>query len=156
MRFISNSVEDTLRLGRSIARHVRKGDCLCLYGELGSGKTVLTKGIAAGLGIHKSRLISPTFILFRIYDGKKLSLYHFDFYRLSGVRDIVGLGYEEYFYGNGVTVIEWPQRLGFLLPHEHLRVELSIQGAGKRMVTIRGEGLRYRDLMRSCDEAARH
>ena len=156
MRFISNSTEDTLGFGRTLARHLQKGDVIALSGQLGSGKTVLAKGIAAGFGIDKSRLISPTFVLFRIYDGKKLSLYHFDFYRLTSLGDIAGLGYEEYFYGDAVTVIEWPERLGSLMPAQHMRIDLSITGQTKRALAWQGAGTRYRELARKLDEDIRH
>jgi tRNA threonylcarbamoyladenosine biosynthesis protein TsaE len=156
MRFISHSVEDTLRFGRMLARRLHKGDVIALSGELGSGKTVLTKGIAAGLGIRESRLISPTFVLFRIYDAKKLSLYHFDFYRLSCAGDIAGIGYEEYFFGDGVTVIEWPERLGPLMPAEHLRIGLTIVGQTGRALTLTARGPSYCELARKLDEDTRH
>src|SRR3990167_3061167 len=103
---LSKSTDQTLELGEKLARHLRKGDILCLGGELGSGKTIFIKGIAQGLKISPAKVHSPTFVLMNAYEGK-LPLYHFDLYRLEGVREISTIGYEEFLYGDGVSVIEW-------------------------------------------------
>jgi tRNA threonylcarbamoyladenosine biosynthesis protein TsaE len=147
----SRSVKDTLHTGKLIARHLRESDIVCLFGDLGSGKTVFAKGIAEGLGIEKDKVISPTFVLIRRYTGKKV-LFHFDLYRLSASGDIAGLGYEEYFYDNGISVIEWPERLGFLMPEEYLRVQLDIRDRCARQISLRGYGLRYQQMIEEIDE----
>jgi tRNA threonylcarbamoyladenosine biosynthesis protein TsaE len=147
----SASAQDTLRIGKVIARHVRESDIICLFGELGSGKTVFAKGIAEGLGIDKNKVISPTFVLIRQYTGKKV-LFHFDLYRLSASGDIAGLGYEEYFYDNGISVIEWPERLGFLMPKEYLSVHLDIRDRRKRLISLSGFGGRYKQMLEEIDE----
>lgn len=147
MKFISKSVKDTIKLGKVLSDKLGKGDIVCLFGNLGSGKTVLAKGIAEGLGIKKAEVISPTFVLMRQYDSR-IPLTHFDLYRLEDPEDVFFLGYEEYFYGEGVTVIEWADRLKYLLPHEYLKVELSASGAiTHRQIKISGKGKRYKKLV---------
>lgn len=148
MKVITESVNQTLRLGRKIAKSLQKGDIICLFGELGSGKTVLTKGIACGLGI-KRNIISPSFVLIRPYLGAKLPLYHFDLYRLKMPKDILGLGYEDYIYDDAVTVIEWAERLGYLLPPEYLKVILKIEGQKRRRIEFIPFGKHYDKLIKS-------
>ena len=137
-KIISRSVKQTLEIGRAIAGYLSRGDIVCLRGELGSGKTCLAKGIAWGLGIKPSRVVSPTFILIHRHDGGRMPLYHFDLYRLESPRDILDLGYEEYFYGDGLSVIEWPERLKYLLPKDALEIKLSIKGAKQRLFEFSG------------------
>ncbi|MCM8789885.1 MAG: tRNA (adenosine(37)-N6)-threonylcarbamoyltransferase complex ATPase subunit type 1 TsaE [Candidatus Omnitrophica bacterium] len=139
MRLISNSVNETLNFGRKLAKKLKAGDIICLFGELGSGKTVLTKGIASGLGVRKGRIISPSFVLIREYSGGRLPVFHFDLYRINSLEDILGLGYEEYFYGNGVTIVEWADRLKSLLPEKFLKIELIFKGQTKRLLKISDE-----------------
>lgn len=147
MKIISNSVRDTLKIGRKIAKSLKKGDIICLFGQLGSGKTVLTKGIALGLGIDNKRIISPSFILIRQYGQGKLPFYHLDLYRLKAAKDILVLGYEEYLYDDGVTVIEWADRLKYLLPKEYLKIELCIKGIKERLLIFSAFGERHRELL---------
>lgn len=147
MQIISKSIKDTLDIGRVIAKNLKKGDIICLFGQLGSGKTILTKGIALGLGVKPREIISPSFVLIRQYPKAKLPFYHFDLYRLNSLKEILNLGYEEYFYGNAVTVIEWADRLKNLIPKECLKVELSIIGYIKRKVEFSAYGKRYRELI---------
>ena len=126
MRIISKSPDETLYIGRDIARNLKPSDIICLFGDLGSGKTVLAKGIGLGLGVRAGEINSPSFVLLRQYNEGRVPLYHFDLYRLKGPRDIMSLGYEEYLYGDGITVIEWPDRLKYLMPKECLKVRLFI------------------------------
>lgn len=148
MRVVSKSVKDTLKLGRIIAKYLSKGDIVCLMGELGSGKTVLTKGIALGLGIKKNEIISPSFVLIRQYTRAKIPFYHFDLYRLNKTKDILDLGYEEYFYDDAITVIEWADRLRGYLPSEYLRIEITIKGRNIRIFKLDGLGKRYEDTLK--------
>jgi len=150
-KFISHSVHDTLSFGKVLSGYLQKSDIICLFGQLGAGKTVFTKGIASGLGIKRDKIISPTFVLIREHHGR-IPLYHFDFYRLSQTCDITALGYEEYFYGEGISVIEWPERLGNLMPEEFLCVELSVVDEKKRALTFIPHGKRYRNLLEALDE----
>lgn len=149
MKLTSYSVAQTIAIGRMIAENLKPGDIICLFGQLGSGKTVLTKGIAEGLGIKKEDILSPSFVLLREYEQGRLPLYHFDLYRLAAGDEILGLGYEEYFYGRGVAVIEWAEKLKRLLPEEYLRVELSLRGEKKRLLKLSAVGIRYQKLLRS-------
>lgn len=139
---LSTNTEQTLRLGEKLARHLRGGDILCLEGDLGSGKTTLIKGIAKGLKIAPEKVNSPTFVLMNAYEGR-LSLYHFDLYRLEHIREISSIGYEEFLYGDGVSVIEWADKLEELTPKEHLRVELKHKGENERLIKFTAVGERY-------------
>ena len=156
MELSSRSVRDTLNIGRLIAKMLKPADVICLSGELGSGKTVLAKGIAWGLGIKTNEIVSPTFVLLRQYPDARIPFYHFDLYRLKSPEDILGLGYEEYLYGDGVTVIEWPDRLKYLIPQDYLNIELIIKGEKKRSLKFKASGNRYFDLLRKIYENIRH
>ena len=156
MKIISKSVNDTIRIGKAIAGNLEQGDIICLFGELGSGKTVLTKGVARGLGIEKNKVISPSFVLIREHAHAKLPLYHFDLYRLSLPQDILALGYEEYIYGKGVTVIEWADRLKYLTPPEFLKIELTLKAGSKRLLKFSAAGERYKELLEKIHEDIRH
>jgi len=147
MKIISESVNDTLKLGKLIAKNLHKGDILCLFGELGCGKTVLTKGIAQGLGIKSSKIISPSFVLIREHLKGRLPLYHFDLYRLKDAHDILALGYEEYLFDDGVTVVEWADRLKYLIPKELLKISLKVTGEKKRSIEISASGQQYEEMV---------
>ena len=152
MEIISGSFKETLRIGRIIAKYLEPQDIICLSGELGSGKTVLTKGIASGLGIEVFNVTSSSFILIREHLKGRLPLFHFDLYRLKAAQDISTLGYEEYFYGNGVSVIEWPERLECLMPEEYLNVKLNYRGEFKRGLKFHAVGSRYKKLLKDINE----
>jgi len=136
IKIISESVAQTLNIGRKLAKNLKSGDIICLFGELGSGKTVLAKGIASGLGAKLEKIISPSFVLLRAHKGKKLNIYHFDLYRLRNPHDILVLGYEEYLYNQAVTIIEWADRLKYLLPKKFLKVELKTLGSKIRQIKL--------------------
>jgi len=137
MKFILNSVEETIAIGTRLAKSLKKGACIALIGDLGSGKTVLTKGIAEGLGVKDPRYVnSPTFVIIKEYKGR-LPLYHFDLYRLDKSTILDAEGYEEYFYGNGVTVIEWADKIGPLLPKKRIEVRLKAAGENRRKIEIK-------------------
>src|SRR3972149_9195313 len=103
MELTTNSETETKQLAKSLAKALRPGDIISLTGDLGAGKTRFVQGLADGLGVNEA-VTSPTFTIIRSYEGR-LPLHHFDVYRLSGLRDLDHLGYEEYFFGDGVTVI---------------------------------------------------
>ncbi|MDD5408763.1 MAG: tRNA (adenosine(37)-N6)-threonylcarbamoyltransferase complex ATPase subunit type 1 TsaE [Candidatus Omnitrophica bacterium] len=151
MKKLSTSIKQTLKIGRLLARNFRGGEIILLSGSLGAGKTVLAKGIAQGLGIDKDDVVSPTFVLLRVYKGKH-PLNHFDFYRIKKPEEIMGLGYEEYFYSDAVTVIEWPERLKFLLPKEFLKIKLSNKSSKSRMLEFVGRGPVYKQLLKRIHE----
>lgn len=112
MEKITNSREETIEFALGYGKNLKKGDVLLLNGDMGAGKTVFTKGIALALGIN-SEITSPTYAYLNDYDGK---LYHYDCYRLSSGEDAEALGLTEYFYGNGVCVIEWSENIKSVLP----------------------------------------
>lgn len=135
-----SSVKKTELLGNIIGRIVDPGGIITLEGPLGSGKTALTQAIARGLGVDpRIYVTSPTFSLLQEYQGR-MPLYHFDLYRLAGEEDIEGLGFAEYVYSNGLTVIEWPERLGSLMPAERLEVRLVITSESSRTANLAGHG----------------
>jgi tRNA threonylcarbamoyladenosine biosynthesis protein TsaE len=152
MEKISSSVNQTLKLGRIIAANLKPGDIILLSGALGAGKTVLAKGIAQGLGINKNTVVSPTFVLLRVYQGRHL-LQHFDFYRIKTAQDIFALGYQEYLYSDAVTVIEWPERLKFLLPKEFLKIKLFSKAKNQRLLKFVATGSRYKKLLEKIHES---
>ena len=126
-----------MKIGREIAGKLKKGDVVALIGELGSGKTVLTKGIARGLGVKDVRYVnSPTFVIIKEYKAHT-PLYHFDLYRLDGPSALDGISYDEYFYGDGVTVVEWADKIIELLPKRRIEVRLKVMGENKRNIEIK-------------------
>jgi len=143
---LSDSPAVTMSLGKTLARHARPGDIVCLYGDLGSGKTTLVKGLASGLGIDPVKVNSPTFVLMNAYQGR-IPVYHFDFYRLERAEEIAAIGYEEFLYGEGVSVIEWAERFGNLAPKENLSLRFVHQGEDQRLIEFSAQGQRYQELL---------
>ena len=143
--FKSRSPRATQALGQRMGELALPGDLLLLIGELGAGKTCFVQGLARGLGIVDN-ISSPTFVLLREYKGR-LPLYHIDLYRLERLREVADLGFDDYFYGAGVSVIEWANRALELLPKEHLLLELTIISARQRRLSLAPEGKRYADLV---------
>jgi tRNA threonylcarbamoyladenosine biosynthesis protein TsaE len=136
LKKISNSVERTMEIGAKFAQGLKKGDCVALIGDLGAGKTVFTKGIAMGLGVKNARYVnSPTFVIIKEYEGR-FPLYHFDLYRLDGHSGFDDMNYEEYFYGDGVTVIEWADKIRELLPDRRWEVSLKATDEKRRSIKI--------------------
>ena len=131
---ITRSPEETRALGEEIGRKLREGDVVALIGELGAGKTCLTQGLGWGLGVDpKLYLTSPSFTLIKEYRGR-LRVYHIDLYRLNSIEEGYELGFEEYFYGRGVTIVEWADRIETLLPPEHVRIEIGIISENERNI----------------------
>jgi tRNA threonylcarbamoyladenosine biosynthesis protein TsaE len=134
---ITSSVEATIALGERIGKLVSAGDFIALTGELGSGKTHFARGVAVGLGVDPSlHVTSPTYTLMNSYAGR-LPLYHFDLYRLNSTNILDAEAYEEYFYGDGVTVIEWADKIRTLLPSKYVEVSLAVAGENKRKIEIK-------------------
>ena len=132
------SYEETEQVGYQIAAQAKPGELFCLDGNLGVGKTVFTQGFARGLGIDEA-VCSPTFTLIQEYEEGRLPLYHFDVYRISGPWDMEDLGYEDYFYGQGVCLIEWGQLIRELLPANTVFVTIEKdleKGFDYRKITI--------------------
>ncbi len=113
----SFKMEDTYNLGKEIGEQAKAGEVYCLLGDLGTGKTVFTQGFAKGLGIEEA-VSSPTFTIIQEYEDGRLPFYHFDVYRIGDVEEMYELGYEDYFYGRGVCLIEWSNLIEELLPPE--------------------------------------
>ena len=111
----TNSPEETFALGRKIGENASPGDVYALVGDLGVGKTVFTQGVAEGLGIDEA-VNSPTFTILQVYEGGRLPFYHFDVYRITDVEEMEEIGYEDYFYGNGVCFVEWADLIEEILP----------------------------------------
>ena len=138
MVFESTSSQMTFEFAKKIGENLKRGDVLCLDGDLGVGKTVFTKGVAAGLGI-KDDVSSPTFPLVQEYYGGRLPLYHFDVYRIDGPWDMDDLGYDEYFYGEGVCLVEWGSMIKELFPENtiYVRIEKDLEkGFDYRKITV--------------------
>jgi len=135
-----STLERTETFGTLLGKIVEPGDIITLAGTLGAGKTALTQAIGCGLGVDPGIYItSPTFGLLHEYKGR-IPLYHMDLYRLGSEEEIDSLGFPEYFYGRGLTVIEWPERLGKLMPAERLHVELVISGEVSRIAHLYAHG----------------
>jgi len=135
--YITKTRDETIKLGERLARTLKGGQVVALIGELGSGKTTLTKGIAKGLGVKNSRYVnSPSFVIIKEYRGKK-ALYHFDIFRLDSAEELDTIGYEEYFYGNGICVVEWANKIKKLLPKKYLEIKIKILKNNDRKVQIR-------------------
>jgi len=146
-KVISNSPDSTMTLARKLAKSLKPGDILCLVGNLGCGKTTFVKGLARGLRIKPERVSSPTFVLMNIYEGK-LPLYHFDLYRLEEIGEMQALGYEEFLYGDGVSVIEWAERIQPLLQKEYLEIQFKHSGEDRRQLQFVPRGNRYIQLVK--------
>ncbi len=132
----SISPEETRRLGRAIGRALTAGSIVALNGELGTGKTTLTQGIARGLDVPEAfQVTSPIFTLVNEYPGR-LTLYHVDLYRLSGPADLETLGYEEFFFAEGVTVVEWSEKIAEILDEGCIFIELRYIDANRRCIGI--------------------
>jgi tRNA threonylcarbamoyladenosine biosynthesis protein TsaE len=122
-------------MAQEFAKDVRAGSVLALKGELGSGKTLFTKGLAAGLGTSVP-VSSPTFTIVHEYRGGRLPIYHFDFFRLENLESAAGLGLEDYFFDDGVSVIEWADRFPNLVP-EHARwISFEVKSKNQRIITL--------------------
>ncbi len=141
-KFVSKNEFDTIELAQNFESEKFPNMVICLNGELGSGKTMFTKGIADALGI-KDTITSPTFSIIKEYDGE-LPLYHMDVYRLDGNTD--GIGIEEYFTKGGVVVIEWADTIKSVLPKERLDIKFKIAGENKRILVLEPHGSKYEDL----------
>ncbi len=147
MRFLSNGPEETLRCGFTLGGRLKRGDTVCLFGELGSGKTTMVKGIAAALGIPERSITSASFTIIAEYTGQvdnmAVPFYHIDLYRIGGPDELDSLGVEEYIGKDGISVIEWAERMGAV--EDCISVKLEILGEEKREIIIEG-----------IDEADRH
>ena len=134
-KVITSSEEQTKKLGDKLARKLRPGSFVGLSGPLGSGKTTLIKGICKGLGV-KELVRSPYFVIMIQYPGK-FKVYHFDLFRLESADELSSVGYEEYFYGDGICLVEWAEKAKKLLPKERIDVFLRIVSESERQIRIK-------------------
>jgi tRNA threonylcarbamoyladenosine biosynthesis protein TsaE len=140
LQITTGSSFETEQLGVNIGSRLQPGSFLALRGTLGGGKTCLTRGVVASLAPQSAHLVaSPTYAIMNCYPGNT-PVYHFDFYRLTGDDDVVELGFEEFFYGDGVCIVEWSERLTELLPADVLTLLFEYAGEDQRLITITSSG----------------
>ncbi len=145
----TNSPEETMEMASSLARGLREGDFIALTGELGAGKTMFVKGLARGLDVEDYVYVnSPSFVVLKEYRGRK-DIFHFDVYRLEEKSFRETLDYEKYFYGSGITVVEWADRIRDILPEEYLEIEIDYgaRDGDKREFIFRAAGKRYEEIL---------
>lgn len=135
---ISNNVKETFQIAGELAKKAQTGDVYCLFGELGAGKTHFVKGFVEQLGIDKDTVSSPTFTIINEYEGE-LPVYHFDCYRLENIEEALEIGAEEYFYGDGVCLIEWPQKIADILPAHSKRIDINALNSESREIILHSE-----------------
>lgn len=138
MVYESNSVEETMQLGEELGKKARPGEVYTLSGELGAGKTAFAKGFAKGLGI-KEPITSPTYTIVQVYYGQRMPFYHFDVYRVGSPEEMFEIGCEEYFYGNGVCLIEWAELVKEILPENIRKIKISkslLKGVTYRKIVV--------------------
>ncbi len=145
LQLFSHSPEQTQKLGMRIGELALPGDVFLLVGDLGTGKTCLTQGIAWGLGI-KEYAMSPSFVIMRELYGR-LPLYHIDLYRLDRIEESVDLGLDDYFYGRGVCVVEWAEKALSIMPTEHLLIKISRLSDTERSFQMKPDGQRYLEIV---------
>ncbi|MBR2719190.1 MAG: tRNA (adenosine(37)-N6)-threonylcarbamoyltransferase complex ATPase subunit type 1 TsaE [Clostridia bacterium] len=131
----SDSPAATRLIGEKLARQLRSGDVLLLLGDLGAGKSELTRGIARGLGVT-STVASPSFTILNVYDEGRVPLYHFDWYRLNDVEELYEMGMEEYLSGDGVAVVEWPSQCPEAVPESYLEVNIVTVSETEREIIL--------------------
>ena len=145
MIFEVNSIEETKAIGYNLGKALNSGDIICLTGDLGTGKTHITKGIAEGLEINEP-ITSPTFTIVNEYHSGRLTLFHFDVYRVNDPDEIYAIGFDDYIFSDGVSIIEWANYIEELIPEEyiHIKIEkLPDMGENFRKISINGYGDRY-------------
>ncbi len=124
MVYESNSADETFEIAKELGKQAKPGQIYCLSGELGVGKTVFSQGFAKGLGIRE-HVNSPTFTVLQSYDSGRMPLYHFDVYRLGDVAEMEDIGYDDYFFGEGVCLIEWAERIKEILPLDRKTIKIE-------------------------------
>ena len=149
LSLVSNSIDETQGIGKRLGEIAQPGDLILLVGELGTGKTCLTQGIALGLGID-DYITSPSFVLIREHLGR-LPLYHIDLYRLDKAEEILDLGLDDYLSGQGICVIEWAEKALDFLPKEHLLITLHHLDETRRTIQFEAKGQRYENVLSQMD-----
>lgn len=147
LKYLTQSTEETSKIGEQLGKLVDIGNIICLSGDLGAGKTAFTKGLAKGLGVG-DYVTSPTYTIINEYEGR-LPLYHFDVYRLNDVEEMYELGYEEYFFGDGVVVLEWADIVKEIIPKERLWITiLNSKGDDSREIIMEATGEAYDKILK--------
>lgn len=147
MDIILNNLDETKEFGIKLGKSLKQGDILCLNGDLGAGKTTLTKSIGLGLGVE-DYITSPTFTLINEYKGR-VWVYHFDVYRLENAEELYDLGFDEYFYGNGVCIIEWADKINRMIPEDRIVIDIEKgNNLDERILHISGHGKRYEEILK--------
>ncbi|MDN5316081.1 MAG: tRNA threonylcarbamoyladenosine biosynthesis protein TsaE [Thermoanaerobacterium sp.] len=147
MSFKTKSPIETEKIGFKLGNLLKRGSIVLISGELGVGKTVLTKGIAKGMGID-DYVTSPTFMIVNEHLGD-IPLYHFDVYRIDDYTELYDIGYEEYFYGDGVCVIEWPEKIKPLIPEENIFIRMDMGDTfDERTIEIVSNGEKYDEVVK--------
>lgn len=137
-RFETFSEEETFALGEKIGKEAKAGQVYTLLGDLGVGKTVFTQGVAKGLGITEA-ICSPTFTIVQVYEEGRMPFYHFDVYRIGDLEEMEEIGYEDYFYGEGISFVEWANLIEELIPDDRIQITISKnleKGFSYREITI--------------------
>ncbi|MFH1395551.1 MAG: tRNA (adenosine(37)-N6)-threonylcarbamoyltransferase complex ATPase subunit type 1 TsaE [Candidatus Omnitrophota bacterium] len=143
----TSSPEETMKLGKKIAKQLKTGDLVALIGELGTGKTVFVKGLAKGLGVKNPLYVnSPSFVIVKEYEGQK-NLYHFDVYRIDLRSFCETLDYKRYFYGRGITVVEWADKIKEVLPEQYLEITIKYGPQQKRLLSFRAIGGKFKGII---------
>ena len=146
LELVTGSPEETQEFGRRLGELAEPGDVFLMTGDLGSGKTCLTQGIARGLGV-KENALSPTFVIMREMHGR-LALYHIDLYRLDRLEETEDLGLDDYFYGEGVSVVEWAEKALALMPPDRMMVRIDYLSNAERRMRLSPNGKRYEQMVR--------
>jgi len=142
----TNCVDETITLGAKTAARLGNGDFVALVGDLGAGKTVFVKGLARGLGVERYKYVnSPSFVIVKAYEGE-MKLYHFDVFRLDMEHFAGTVDYESFFYDDGITVVEWADKIREILPDEYLEIRIAHAGTTARDFTFTAHGERYRKI----------
>lgn len=144
--FIAENLQETEKLGRRLGALLSAGDMVCMNGDLGAGKTSFVKAIARGIGVTED-VTSPTYTIINEYGGP-VPVYHFDVYRIMELEEMVDIGYEEYFFGEGICLLEWAENVRELLPEKHLWIEITRVDEERRSFAFRPSGARYEALIK--------
>ena len=150
MEIYLTGAEETENLGRLLGSLAQDGDVFCFTGDLGAGKTLMSRGIATALGVAEEEITSPTFAIMNVYAGRELEVRHFDLYRLNRPEELEDIGFGEYAGGEGVTLIEWAELFAEELPEEYLQITLLVEGAGRRAI-LTARGRRYEELIQEVE-----
>jgi tRNA threonylcarbamoyladenosine biosynthesis protein TsaE len=145
LRIATKSAEETVELGERLGKLLKPGDVIALSGDLGAGKTTLTRGIAQGMGVQAD-IHSPTFTLIHEHPGP-VPLYHIDLYRLSSVQEAEFIGIDDYIYSDGVTIIEWAETIESILPRERLDIQLNMTGDTDRELVLHSDSPRLQAVI---------